>query len=450
MLFNVFSVLNPVVDTTRGILLGPVLEFLKSWWWLILPFALQKPFLYLWRWWRFERWLRVKFKPILFEIKIPKEVLKPIRAMEDVMTSLHTVVYHPPDWWERWIEGQAQTSLGFEIVSIEGKIRFFIRVHEGYVDGVQAAIYSQYPEVEITPVDDYTKAVPQDVPNKDWDLWASDYILLRPEDAYPISTYKKFETGQERKEEKRVDPMASLLEALARIGPGEQFWVQISASPVTEEKGTPHSDWIEKGKFLRDKLAKREPEKKAGQRPIILDAIDFLITGQPPAEPEKPEREVFLPPEMKLTPGEREIVAAVEEKISKPGFDTGIRFIYLAKRENFVKAKLRLAFTFFGSYKTENLNNLVPYGKTLTKIHKSWFLPINLLRPRRMYLRQRKIFRNYVSRVGPFFPRAGGSFILNTEELASLFHFPSWIVAPVPGVARVESKKKAPPELPKE
>ena len=104
-----------------------------------------------------------------------------------------------------------------------------------------------------------------------------------------------------------------------------------------------------------------------------MDAIDFLISGQPPEELKKPEREYFFPPEMKLTPGEREIVAAVEEKISKPGFDTGIRFIYLAKRENFVKAKLRLAFTFFGSFKTEHLNILVPYGKTLTKIHKSWF-----------------------------------------------------------------------------
>jgi len=450
MLFNVLSVFNTVGDTTKEILFGPVLEFLKNWWWLILPFALRKPFLYLWRWWRFERWLRVVFKPILFEIKIPKEILKPIRAMEDVMTSLHAIVYHPPDWWENWIEGQAQTSLGFEIVSIEGKIRFFVRVHKDYEEAVHAAIYSQYPDVEITAVDDYTKAVPQDIPNKDWDLWASDYVLLKA-DAYPILTYKKFETGEERKEEKRIDPMASLLESLARIGPGEQFWVQISASPVAEQAGTPKWDWIEKGKQLRNKLAKRESTTAgASQRPIVLDAIDFLISGQPPEELKKPEREYFFPPEMKLTPGEREIVAAVEEKISKPGFDTGIRFIYLAKRENFVKAKLRLAFTFFGSFKTEHLNTLVPYGKTLTKIHKSWFLPINLLRSRRMYLRQRKVFRNYVSRVGPFFPRGGGSFILNTEELASLFHFPSWIVAPVPGVARVEAKKKAPPELPKE
>lgn len=445
MLFNVFSVFNTVVDTTRGILLGPVLEFLKNWWWLVLPFILVRPFLYLWWWWKFENWLKRVFRPILFEIKIPKEILKPTRAMEDVMASLHSIVYHTPDWWEKWVEGQIQTSLGLEIISVEGKIRFFVRVHQGYSDAVQAAIYSQYPDVEITPVDDYAKAIPQDIPNKDWDLWATDYKLLQ-EDAYPILTYKKFETGQEREEEKRVDPMAALLEALAKIGPGEQLWIQMSATPVTDETST----WRKKAAELRDKLAKRPAEAGAGYKPMLLEAADILITGKVPEEPKKPEREMFIPPEMRMTPGEKEIVAGVEEKMSKPAFDTGIRFIYLAKRDKFIKAKLRLAFTFFGSFYTHNLNALVPFSDTLTKIHRHWFLPMNLLRPRRMYLRQRKIFRNYVSRVGPFFPRRGGSFILNIEELASLFHFPSWRVAPVPGVSRIEARKKAPPELPTE
>jgi len=51
--------------------------------------------------------------------------------------------------------------------------------------------------------------------------------------------------------------------------------------------------------------------------------------------------------------------------------------------------------------------------------------------------------------LSPLFPGAGGTFILNTEELASLFHFPGRAVAPVPFVSRIEAKKgEAPPGLP--
>jgi hypothetical protein len=455
MFSEVLSLYQTAAKMIEGLILGPFWQFVKNWWWFFLPFFLKDYFLKFWLWWRFEAFLAAKFNPILFEIKIPKYIKKPIRAMEDVMASLHAIVYHPPDWWEQWIEGQFQTSLGFEIASIEGEIHFYIRVHEGYVDAVKAAIYSQYPEVELTETEDYTKNVPQDIPNKDWDLWASNYTFLRKEEgseALPILTYKSFEKEIEADEEKIVDPVAALLEALSEIGPGEQLWIQIGATPLSEEKGTAKCDWIKKGLALRDKLAKREGLPQIHRRPMVLDAADILVSGKPPEEPKIPEPVGVIPPELRLTPGERDIVAALEAKISKQGFNTNIRFIYLGKRNVFKKAKLRLPFTFFGSFYTHNLNALIPHGPTLTKIHKEWFLPINLLRPRRMYLRQRKIFRNYCSRLSPYFPRdpKETKIVLNTEELASIFHFPSWRVAPVPGVSRIEARKKAPPGLPKE
>lgn len=455
MFFNFLTVYyNTVAERLTGVFLITFLEFLNNWWWLVLSFVLIKPFLFFWHWWRFEVFLKNVFRPLLLEIKIPRDIAKPVRAMEDVMASLHSVLYHVPDWWEEWVEGQFQTSLGLEIVSIGGKIHFYMRVHKGYRHAAEAAIYSHYPDVEITEVDDYAKAVPQDVPNKEWDLWATDYVLLRNklgENAYPILTYKSFEKEQEPVEERIVDPMSALMEGMAKIGPGEQLWIQIAAMPITEKE----SDWISLGKELRDKLAKRtesEEETPQFKKPMLLEAAEILIEGKFPEEPKKPEKEMMFPPELRLTPGERDIVAAVEQKISKQGFVTNIRFIYLGKRENFVKDKLRIPFTFFGSFYTHNLNALIPWGNTLSKIKKSWFLPLNLLRPKRVYLRKRKIFRYYVNRLPSYFPRSSGvtKFILNIEELASLFHFPSWRVAPVPGVARIEAKKKAPPELPKE
>jgi len=428
-------------------ILSLVWEILKSWWWLPLPFILWWPFCFLWRWRKTDIFLK-KTKFILLEIKIPKEVLKPIRAMETVMDGLWQILYDAPgSWWEKWIEGKIILSYSFEIASIGGEPHFFIRIPEKNRDSAESAIYSQYPEAEISIADDYTKYIPQDIPNKDWDLWGSDYKLLK-ENPYPIKTYLKFETEREPLEEKRIDPLASLLEAMAKIKPGEQLWIQIVASPVTDEE----LPWVKEGEKIRDELARRT-EKVSVRKPMIMEAADILITGEPPGGLKKEEREL-IPPEMKLTPGEREIISGVEQKMTKRGYKTSIRFIYLGKRDVFFKPKLRLVLAFFSTFFTQNLNALVPWGKTLTKIHKSWFLPLNLVLNRRLYLRKRSLFRKYKLRHPPLFPRKNrwpSSFVLNTEEMATVFHFPGRRVAPAPFVERIEAKKgEAPPGLPTE
>ena len=57
-------------------------------------------------------------------------------------------------------------------------------------------------------------------------------------------------------------------------------------------------------------------------------------------------------------------------------------------------------------------------------------------------------------RFSPLFPQKGhwpSSFILNTEELASIYHFPGRRVAPAPFIRRIEAKKgEAPSGLPTE
>lgn len=417
-------------------------QIIKSWWWVVLPFIFWKPFKFLWLWWRIDEWLaRQNF--ILLKIKIPKESVKPIRAMETVMASLHGVTYHPPDWWEKWIDGQVQLSLGLEIVSVGGETNFFIRTAAPYRQAVEASIYSQYPEAEIEEVDDYIRYVPQNLPNKEWNMFGADYKLLK-DDCFPIKTYPKFETEHEVLEKKIIDPVATLLESMAKVKPGEQFWIQFSTEPVSEE---PLKAWIKKAELIRDKLARR-PEPPPPPKPILREATEILITGKVPGEEKSAEKEV-IPPEMKLTPGEREIVAGLENKISKPVFSTTVRFIYLGKRDVFFKPNFRLAFAYFNSYTALNSNALFPESKTFTKIHKSRFLPLNFLIPRRHYLRCRKLFRNYCKRLNPFFPKSGGTYHLNTEELASLFHFPGEAVAPAPGVHRVEAKRGGgPSELP--
>jgi len=410
-------------------------QIFKVWWWIFPPLLLWRPFLYLYRYWRQECW-DATIKRVVLEIKIPKEVLKPIRAMEHVFAGFHAI-HDVMTWREIWIEGMFQLSFALEIVSIDGEVHFYIRVPEIYRKIIESNIYSQYPEAEISEVEDYTKNIPQDIPNKDWDLFGTDFENTKP-DPYPIKTYLKFETERETKEEKRIDPLSGLLEGMATLGPGEQFWVQIVVKPILEEK-----PWVKQGLEIRDKLVRR-PGKPI-QKPMILEAADILITGTPPGGAPAEEKE-FIPPEMKLTPGEREIVQAIEEKISKFGYDCCIRYIYLGKRDVFFKPRARPPFGFFKEVSTANLGGLKPEKTRFTKVKS---VPFWFLDARRLYLRKRRLFRYYCKRWFPLFPRPGGTYVLNTEELATLYHFPGRIVAPAPAVPRIEAKKgEAPPGLP--
>ena len=388
-------------------------------------------------------------KKILLEVKMPKEVLKPLRAMEQVFSSLWGNVFDPADWWEKWIDGKNLDSLQLEMISLEGVPHFFIRCSEGRRNAVESSVYSQYPDAEISIVEDYTKYVPQDAPNKDWELWGTDYEMVKP-DVFPIKTYSKFfEEKEAAKEEKRVDPVATLLEGMGKLKSGEQLWVQMEITPITsvgkEEEGG--YNFVAEGRRVADKMAKR-PEKPK-EKSIVEGAVNIILTDKPLEEESRPEP--VIPVEMRLTPGERDAVAAVEEKVSKRCFKSYIRFIYIAKRDVYFGGAKGIPFGFFNQFSTENLNTLKPSSRTITKIKR--YPVLDLIRERRLFVRKRGMFFRYLRRFAPLYPKKPekGVFILNTEELATIFHFPGRMAAPAPFVPRVEAKKgEAPSGLPTE
>jgi hypothetical protein len=424
---------------------------LKNWWWFFLPIILFRSFRFLYLWWiRVEVWAK-KNKWILLEIKPPKEILKPFRAMEDVIDVLWGV-YNAPNWREKWCEGEpphAPFWFSFEIASFGGEIHFFIRILDVWRDMVEAMIYSQYPEAEISLVEDYTQKVPQDVPNKEWDLYAEDYSLMK-DDVYPIRTYSMFfeERPEVVKEEKRLDPLDSLLEALAKLKPAEQLWFQIVANPITNAD----IPWVSRGEAVANKIAKR-PEV-AKPKSIFREIFEILVGGK---EEAPPKEEGLIAPELALTPGEKDVLQGVETKISKKGFKTWMRIVYLYKRkEPHFLGNYKIIRSYLHHFSAQNLNIPVFWGPTRTRIQ-YWF------RERRLYLRKRQQFLRYGLRVPSSWPRTmsgepfrpfgfaprgpgiRGTIILNSEELATIYHFPAKITAMAPAVKPVEAKKGGPP-----
>lgn len=428
---EIFSSIWQAFTERLPVILPIFLKILKDWWWLpallIFFHFLKNLYLYFIQ----ERWSKT-LNFILLEIKLPKEVEKPMKAMENIFANLWAI-YDPPNWKEKWIEGHFLLSFSFEIAGINSTPHFYIRTPKIFKSAVESAIYSQYPEAEIFEVEDYTKNVPQDIPNKDWDLFGTSFKLQKS-DVYPIKTYKFFEERPDIKEEKRIDPLSQLLDGIASLKPDEQLWIQIIAKPITIAGKDAEKDLVSEGKKIIDELAKRP--KKTPPKPILQEAAEILIFG-PPKEKKKEEISL-VGPEILLTPGEKEVVKAIEDKISKYAYDCTVRWIYLGKRDVFLKALVRIPFGFFTSFNTVNLNALRVDKNTLTKVS-------YLFKKRRVYLKQRRLFRYYQLRLPPYFPFGGGTFVLNNEELATLWHLPGKTVAPAPTVPRVEAKKGEPP-----
>ena len=426
------------------------LPFLRPWWWLFLPLLLSMELKKLYLWWIRWDFNYSKKQWKVLEIVSPKELLTPLKAMEDVFTVIWPTIYDMPTWRERWCEGilnYAPNWMSFEISSIEGKIHFYMRIDANHKLSLESALFSHYPDLEIHEVSDYTRDVPRNIPNEEWNVYGEDFILGRP-DPYPIKTYEKFFEPQGEKisaEEKRIDPISSLLEALSKLGPGEQFWLQFTLASVDDKYEPTLKKEAER---IISKVAKRPNNKTVTFADELAIDIRNLILG--PIKEGAGEKATYKwveaakseggEREMVITPGEREIITEIENKIKKPLFRTSIRGVYVAKRENFKSSHKILARSYFAHFQSQNLNYL--RFSTATRPKTQYFF-----RKRIPFLRTRRMFRNFVLRFTPFFPdRRKECPILSTEELATMFHFPVKITGlALPTMQSVESKKGGPP-----
>ncbi len=426
--------------------------FLRVWWWIFLPIMLQSQLKTLYLWYIGWDYDYLKQKWVLLEIIPLEETTVPLKAMEDIFTSIWPIM-DVANFREVWCDGELSNGpfwCSWEIVSIEGKIHFYVRVLSQHQHTIESAIYGHYPNVEITEVPDYVKLVPPTVPNEEWDIYGEDWALDK-DNAYPIKTYEKFfEPQGERiaEEEKRLDPIISLLEAMSKLGPGEHYWMHFTTVPVTNYD---EPNYRPEGEKIIAKIAKL-PSKKDITFMDDLKNIFSQIAMGPTKEKETykwddlDEVEETGEFRLKMTPGERDIVTEIENKLKKPAFRTNIRGVYVAKRENWKAPHRVISRSYMGHFSSENMNTLRFQGKTRPRVH-------FFMRKRRVFMRARKMFRMAVLRFPPLYPdRSSLCPILSSEEMATLYHFPLRISGMVtPTLGKIESRKVgAPANLPVE
>lgn len=379
------------------------------------------------------------WKYVVLAIDIPPENVQTPLAVEQMFGHL-AGAYSEPDFIDKFREGYKQRGFSLEIVSIEGYIQFIIRTEEKFRDLVEASVYAQYPDAEITEVEDYVTSVPQTYPNDDYDIWVGDFTLSE-NFAFPLRSYREFEHNIS-KDTVLKDPMGTFLESFTRIGVGEQMWFQILVEPISnswKEKAIEKiksmiGEKVEHKKhplaFVTDNLLTKEIGKSLDELRAQIAGLERGSGGEKESGKEEKNQIKYL------TPGQQKILEAMENKISKIGLKTKIRAVYVARKEVFKRERgVNAMMGAINQFNSPTSNSIVVKSSTDVRGESAAASQKN------------DLLKAYVKRKMNVGSKA---VVFNIEELATLWHFPMSHVK-TPLVQKAETKAAEPPaDLPME
>lgn len=368
------------------------------------------------------RWARQQ-KYVLLSVDVPKGNEQTPKAVEHIFSHF-TAMRSSINFKEKWFTGKFDLSFSLEIVSRGGDVRFYIRVPVKFRDMVEAALYSQYPDVGITEAEDYVKEIPKKWPNDTYGIFGCDFKLEKP-DLFPIRTYPQFE---HMLSQTFNDPMSLIMETFSSSGKEEIFCLQIICTPTNE-------GWIKKGDLAVKKMVGKPvpPKKNILDKTLDLahEAVNYAMTsGDAKAGADKKD-DIFRM--MAMTPGERHTVEAVEMKLSKVGLLCKLRYLQYAPIEK-MTVKYYAVKGFLKQFSALNCNSFTAVARTVPKGDYFWERAGKASK-------QRWLAKAYAARDWTY---GGPRYILNIEELATIWHFPIMTVK-APLVKKTEAKKSEPP-----
>ena len=289
-----------------------------------------------------------------------------------------------------WLRGRTD-HISFEITVQKKIISFYIAAPVSMTQYITEQIHAQYPDAQIEETDGYNLFLRKGT------IVAAHLKLTKP-NAYPIKTYKKAET----------DPLSAITNPLSQLEEGDCAVIQLTIRSA-------HGKWRSAGVAMAKQATRGEGfDKKSGLAGLGSEFAKAAFGGgqspQQSAAPQQPKQ---------LTQMEQELVRGIEEKASKAGMDVNIRIVVSASDELKSKRYLDNIVNAFSQY------NLYQYGNTFAAE-----IPSN----------QKNIIRDFIYR--SFNERRG--FVLNTEEMASIFHFPLSITE-TPGIKWLEARIAPPP-----
>ena len=301
---------------------------------------------------------------VLLEVTVPRNNEVKIDAMEQLISSLSSI--KKSGFAMRF---KSQPTISLEIVGRHEDIRFYVWVPKDLRDLIEKQIHGAYSDAHIVEVPEY------DIFTQDGKV-AYKAFQLRKENFYPLKTYKELPT----------DPLAAVTSAIGKMGREEAAVIQVLIAPT-------ESSWQKSGRMFISETKKQESDPTKAKFSVSPKTLE-----------------------------------AVENKISKPGFEVSIRIVVVSPSEDAAKMHLGNITGAFAQYSSEN-NSLA----TRTIRNKGAFVEDFIYR----YMPVLHFFGNHPS-------------VLNSEEIATIFHFPNKLVT-TPHIKWLNAKTApAPAEIPQE
>jgi len=340
------------------------------------------------------------FDTVVLKVKVPKEIkqedvehTKSLQQMQELIGFTETIFgtigsLKAQRGLKAWLFGRDDT-YAFEVISHDSLISFYVACPAQHRQFLESQIQAQYPHASIEDVGDYNIFTPNST-------ILTSYLKLKRPSYFPIKTYKKMET----------DPMNAITNALSKIddkdGAAIQFIVR-SAPGKWRREGLRIARAMQQGK--------KYTEASGSEFWRVVKETFGSVKGRKENEPPK---EAY-----RLSPMEEEMVKGFEEKSSKSGLDVNIRVVSSAS--NYVTAKRYLddLLSAFGQY------SIFEFGNSLNTI-----TPTNNDRVISYFIHRHFDMRYLM--------------VMNSEELASLYHLPLSSTE-TPKIDWLLSRKSLPP-----
>ena len=342
-------------------ILGSIWAVWEAVWWIATPIIALIVFWEAWHLHLHHEWVH-HMRWTLLEIKVPKNILKTPKAMEQIFAAAHAPYSYGYSWYQKNIQGMDEYWMSFELIGRAGETHFYLRVPDEYRNMIESAIYGQYPDAEISEAEDYLDEMPKIIPNRNFDLSGFEEVQ-RHQAYFPIRTYPMFE---ESVEEQRLDPIAGLMEIMSKFKAGEQIWYQVLVRPAGEIRLRP-------GKAMNKliNIEEKDDEHKGffSKLDLGLTAEDILKAPfQHPAEHTSGKEEKVKQMRFLVSPHEKEQADAIQEKIAKLSFDTTVRFLVITSRDAAApeSGHIMSLHGFMRQFNTQNLQQLKPEKSTTT------------------------------------------------------------------------------------
>ncbi|MBI2588481.1 type IV secretory system conjugative DNA transfer family protein [Candidatus Berkelbacteria bacterium] len=330
---------------------------------------------------------------VIFKVLVPREV----RRKEDQPENFRERIAQIEPFFASLVSAYekkfknrffGQNYFGFEIIGDNRMVSFYVSAPKSLSGFLEKQLHAAYPAVLIT------KTAGHNIFKDKKEIAALTLKLAKPA-IFPLRTYPNLEN----------ETLNGLTNNFSKLAENEAAAIQILARPTAP-------NWKKKAESFSNSFSRGE---KGVTYKSLLSEVGKQVVGKP------------VPPEEKspkvLNPIEEEVLRQVKEKAAKTGFETQVRLVAVGESAEESQAILEDIKSGFAQFESMGLNGWRPQKQKPGRVVADF------------------IWQNFAN--APIS-------ILNTEELAGLWHLPNKFVE-TPNIEWLAARTLPPPlNLPKE